>query len=255
VSALSRVAAILVPIALILAGCGSKDPETSAPASETTAPSQAPMTSAENSTSAAQAPEAGVAGAAEPQAAPATEKAPSATPRSATPESAGASSRAATAAPASGSAMAPMPGIVTRQTELKAEPALGAKTLGSLAAKTPVTITARQGGWLQVTSGDARGWVRLLHVSSQPSARTSGAREELEAAARVATGRAGSGNIAVTTGIRGLDEEELREAQPNPEELKRLESLGADPADAQNHAKRRGLERRQVPYPPPPQTR
>jgi hypothetical protein len=106
-----------------------------------------------------------------------------------------------------------------------------------------------------VTSGDARGWVRLLHVSTQPSARTSSAREELEAAASVATGRAGSGNIAVTTGIRGLDEEQLREAQPNTEELERLESFGAQPADAQNHAKRRGLERRQVSYPSPPQSR
>ena len=151
--------------------------------------------------------------------------------------------------------MAPMPGVVTRQTELKAEPAPGARTLRSLAANTPVTITTRQGGWLQVTSGDARGWVRLLHVSSQPSPRTSGAREELEAAARVATGRAGSGNVAVTTGIRGLDEEQLREAKPDTDELKRLESLGAEPADAQNHAKRRGLERRQVPYPPPSQSR
>jgi hypothetical protein len=148
-----------------------------------------------------------------------------------------------------------MPGTVTRQTELKAEPALAARTLSTLAANTPVTITSRQGGWMQVTSGKTKGWVRMLHVSSQPTARTSGARAELEAAARVATGRAGSGNIAVTTGIRGLDEKELRDAQPNPQELERLESFGAQPADAQAHAARRGLERRQVPYPPPPQTR
>jgi hypothetical protein len=151
--------------------------------------------------------------------------------------------------------MAPMPGILTRQTELKAEPKPAARTLSALAANTPVTITMRQGGWLQVTSGDARGWVRLLHVSSQPTARTSGAREELEAAARVATGRAGKGNVAVTTGIRGLDEKQLREAKPDTEELERMESLGAQPADAQAHAERHGLERRQVPYPPPPQAR
>jgi hypothetical protein len=151
--------------------------------------------------------------------------------------------------------MAPMPGTVIRQTELKAEPAPGARTLSTLAANTPVTITTRQGGWLRVTSGSARGWVRLLHVSSQPAASSSSAREELEAAARVATGRAGKGNVAVTTGIRGLDEKELREAQPNTEELARMESFGAQPGDAQAHAKRRDLERRQVPYPPSPQAR
>jgi hypothetical protein len=148
-----------------------------------------------------------------------------------------------------------MPGTVTRQTELKAEPAPAARTLSTLAANTPVTITNRQGGWLRVTSGESRGWVRLLHVSSQPAASTSSARAELEAAARVATGRAGKGNVAVTTGIRGLDEKELRQAQPDAGQLARLESFSVPPADAQAHAKSRGLERREVPYPPPPQPR
>ena len=151
--------------------------------------------------------------------------------------------------------MAPIPGRALRQTELKAEPSVGARTLSTLAPNTPVTITNRQGGWLQVTSGDARGWVRLLHVSSQPLAGSINARAELEAAARVATGRAGRGNVAVTTGIRGLDEKELREAQPNTEELARMESYGAQPEAAQAHAKARGLERRQLPYPPPAQPR
>lgn len=162
-----------------------------------------------------------------------------------------------TSAASSGAAatMTPMPGTVIRQTDLKAEAAVGARTLGTLAADTPVTITARQSGWLHVTSGDARGWVRLLHVSSQPSAGGSSARRELEAAARVATGRAGAGNVAVTTGIRGLDEKELREAQPDDAELGRLESFGAQTADAQAYAKRRGLERRKIPYPPAPQAR
>jgi hypothetical protein len=151
--------------------------------------------------------------------------------------------------------MAPMPGTVTRQTELRSQPALTAQTLRTLAADTPVTVTARQSGWLQVTSGDARGWVRLLHVSTQPSAQSGSARAELEAAARVATGRAGSGNIAVTTGIRGLDQNDLRDAKPNPEELQRLEALGVEPAEAQAYAARRGLERRSIPFPAAPASR
>lgn len=154
-----------------------------------------------------------------------------------------------------GASIAPMPGTVIRQTELKAEPSVTAATLSTLPANTPVTITDRQGGWMHVVSGQQRGWVRLLHVSSQPTARTAGAREELEAAARIATGRAGSGNIAVTTGIRGLDEQQLRDAQANEEELERLEAFGVSAQDAQAHAARRGLERRQIPYPPAPQSR
>ena len=151
--------------------------------------------------------------------------------------------------------MAPMPGTLTRQTELRSQPALTAQTLQTLAANTAVTVTSRQGGWLQVTSGGARGWVRLLHVSTQPGAQSSSARAELEAAARVATGRAGSGNIAVTTGIRGLDQNDLRNAKPNPEELQRLEALGVEPAEAQAYAAQRGLQRRSIPFPAAPASR
>jgi hypothetical protein len=261
-SARARMVTVVLPLAAaLLIGCG-RDPATpqarddaaavSAPAPDKTASSPAGAASADAPPT-TEPSEPSVAVAAEPQEASAREQATAtAAPASRPPKPASTASNTSAAVPATGSAMTPMPGVVTRPTELKAAPAIAAQTLRTLASDTPVTITTRQGGWLQVTSGDARGWVRLLHVSSQPAARTSGAREELEAAARVATGRAGSGNIAVTTGIRGLDEDQLRDAQPDTEELKRLESLGAQPADAQAHARRRGLERRQLPYPPVP---
>jgi Bacterial SH3 domain len=253
---------------LLIAACGSKEPGTPTDASRagteramTPVPAAAEPSAPEAAKPHAATPEPAASEPATPEPAAPSEAATTAAPapRSAKTPAATSPPRptaAAAAAPAdTGSAMAPIPGTVTRQTELKAEPAPSARTLSTLAANTPVTITNRQGGWLRVTSGEARGWVRLLHVSSQPAASTSSARAELEAAARVATGRAGQGNVAVTTGIRGLDEKELREAKPNPEELARLESFGAQPAQAQAHAKSQSLERRQVPYPPPPQAR
>lgn len=151
--------------------------------------------------------------------------------------------------------MAPTPGAVIRDTELKAGPLLDAQTLARLPAGSAVTILDRRGGWLQVASGTTRGWVRLLHVSSQPPGARGPTPQELEAAARVATGRAGTGNIAVTTGVRGLTEEQLRQAQANPEELERLERQRVEPAQAIAYAEAHRLERRQVPYPPGPQER
>jgi hypothetical protein len=160
-----------------------------------------------------------------------------------------------TAAPAASQRtiqMPPTPGIVTRDTELKAEPFLDARTLATLRAKSAVTIVDRRGGWLNVVSGNARGWLRMLHVSSRPAAGGTPSARELEAAARVATGRAGTGNIAVTTGIRGLTPEQLRHAQPNPAELEQLQKQGVEPPQAAAYAAANGLERRQVAYPPEP---
>lgn len=151
--------------------------------------------------------------------------------------------------------MAPVPGTVTRDTELKAEPFLDAATVATLPARSAVTIVGRRGGWLRVESGKARGWVRLLHVSSQVPSGGSTTARELETAARVATGRAGTGNIVVTTGIRGLSEEQLREAQPNPEQVDSLERLAIDAPQASAYAAAHRLERRQIPYLPNPDER
>lgn len=148
--------------------------------------------------------------------------------------------------------MAPTPATVIKDTELKEKPFVDAKTIKRLPARTPVAIVDRSGGWLKVTSGGQQGWVRLLHVSSQPTAASASSAKELESAAKMATGRAGTGNIVSTTGIRGLNEEQLSKAKPNPEELKRLESYTVSKEQAAAYARTNKLERRQIPYLPAP---
>ncbi len=159
--------------------------------------------------------------------------------------------RTAEAAPAA-TKMAPTPGTVVRATELKDKPVANARTLKQLAAKSAVTIVDRQGGWLRVTAQGQQGWVRLLHVSTQPAG-ASGKTNDLEAAKRIATGRAGGGNIVATSGIRGLNEEQLRTAAANPEELKRLDGYAATEAQATDYARRHGLAARRVAFPKAPQ--
>ncbi len=146
----------------------------------------------------------------------------------------------------------PTPGTTTRDTELKARPVVDAPTLARLPAKSAVTIVERRGGWLGVVSGGKRGWVRLLHVSSRPVGASGPTVRELETAARVATGRAGSGNVAVTTGIRGLTPEQLRSAQADPSALDALERTAVEPAQASAYAAAHRLARRPLPYPPAP---
>lgn len=158
---------------------------------------------------------------------------------------------AAHAAPAA-TKMAPTPGTVVRATELKDKPAVDAKTLKQLAARSAVTVVNRQGGWLRVTAQGQQGWVRLLHVSTQPAGARGGTAQDIDAAKRIATGRAGSGNIVATSGIRGLNEEQLRTAAANPAELKKLDGYAVTDAQASAYARKHNLAPRRVESPKAP---
>jgi hypothetical protein len=153
--------------------------------------------------------------------------------------------------PAAAAQKASTSATMRQSADLKDKPFLDAKTLKKLPAGSSVVILERQGGWLKVTGGGQQGWVRLLQVNSQPATRGSSGRE-LESAAKVATGRAGSGNVVATTGIRGLNEEELRTAKPNPAELKKLEGYQISKERAAEYARKNGLAHRDVPSLPEP---
>jgi len=153
----------------------------------------------------------------------------------------------------SSSKIAPTPGTVLRETELKDKPFVDAKTVTKLAPGTALAILDREGGWLRVNAGGKQGWVRLLHVSTQPPGSGSGSAKEIESAAKIATGRAGAGNVVATSGIRGLNEEQLKTAKPAPEELKKLESYSVSADQARQYARQHKLQARKIDYPPTPQ--
>lgn len=129
-------------------------------------------------------------------------------------------------------ALAQETGFAVREAELKKEPFSDAQTLGTLAEKAQVKVLARQGGWMQVESGAQSGWVRMLSIrmTSGQSSFASG----LKALFSVA--RTGSSGQTVTTGVRGLDKEQIQNAKPNPEELKKLAGFAASKGDAERFA-------------------
>ncbi|MDP1633401.1 MAG: SH3 domain-containing protein, partial [Gallionellaceae bacterium] len=99
--------------------------------------------------------------------------------------------------------------------------------------------------WTQVKAGTASGWVRMLSLRYQTT--TSGRGDGgLGALFNVAkTGKSGS---TVTTGVRGLSEEQLKNARPNPKELERAKEYSAEKAEARKHAKTGKLEQQDVDY-------
>ena len=124
-------------------------------------------------------------------------------------------------------------GYAVRKTELKAEPYTDAATVGSLAEKAQVKITARQGGWMKVESQAANGWVRMLAIRMATADSKSG---DSGVGALFNVARTGSSGTAVATGVRGLDKEQIQNAKPNPAELDKLSGFRADQAEAERFA-------------------
>ena len=125
---------------------------------------------------------------------------------------------------------------------LRAEPFADAKTSGNLNKNDAVDILSKKGAWLQVKSKSASGWVRILSVK-RGGASTSGSN-----IADIASGRAGTGKVVATTGIRGLSAEELKAAKFNEDEMKKMESHAVSASDAQKFASAGGLSSTQLAY-------
>lgn len=141
-------------------------------------------------------------------------------------------------------ALAADAGTALKMDKLRAEPFADAKTVGSLNKNDSVDILSKKGAWLKVKSKKSTGWVRLLSVKRGSVSKSNHA----SGIANVASGRAGTGKVVSTTGIRGLSAEELKAAKFNEEEMKKLESYALSAADAQNFAKAGGVNTTQLSY-------
>ena len=146
---------------------------------------------------------------------------------------------------AGGTALAGEAGTALKADDLKAEPFRDAKTIGSLTSGDSVEILKRQGGWFQVKSVKGDGWVRMLSVRRGEARKGSG---DAAGLLGLASGRAGTGRVVATTGIRGLSEEELKAAKYDEAELKKAESFATSRGDAQKFAAAGKLAARKVEY-------
>src|SRR5512144_168373 len=97
-------------------------------------------------------------------------------------------------------------GTALKADAMRKEPYGDAKTVATLAVGDKVDILKKSGGWLQVKSAKGKGWVRMLSVRRGDAKKGSG---DAAGLLGLASGRAGTGKVVATTGIRGLSEEEL----------------------------------------------
>lgn len=137
-----------------------------------------------------------------------------------------------------------------RTTEVKAKPFSDAATLATLPEKSRLEVVARKSGWMQVKSDGSTGWVKMLSLrfgdaAAQKKSGDSGLGALFNVAA---TGGSGS---TVSTGVRGLSEEKLKNPQPNPEGMKELENYAVGKKEARSFGKSGKLAVQEFDYLPP----
>jgi hypothetical protein len=142
---------------------------------------------------------------------------------------------------------------VKRAVELRKSPDPASESLGTLAAKSALTrMPARQGAWIQVkTSAGKAGWIHMFDASpnAAPSAATTATADTLRGFTSFLTGGGPSRSMSTSTataGIRGLDAEDIANAQPNLGALSKAEGLRQNAEHARQFAQDLSLASRTI---------
>lgn len=142
------------------------------------------------------------------------------------------------------------PGTVLRAEKLYSQPAATSKVTASVTKGAKVDILAKQGGWLKVKAGTSTGWIRLLSVRAGAGGLGGAGVGDVVGAA---TTKSDPSRVVAVAGLRGLNDEDLKQARFNEEELARMEARTVTAAQARNFAGQSGLAAVSVPDLPKPQ--
>jgi hypothetical protein len=126
-----------------------------------------------------------------------------------------------------------------KSTDLKSGPSNDSKIIKNIPAGTALKLSKREGFWVEVETGGAKGWLKLSDVAMGQG--TAGGLGALH------TGRAGKGNIVSTSAARGLSAKDMVAASPDLKEFESLKNLSVGLQDAERFSKEGGLVVRQIP--------
>ncbi len=139
------------------------------------------------------------------------------------------------------------PAALIRATELKEAPATDAATVARLPENAAVETLERKGGWTRVKAGAGEGWVRMLALRFGGPGEAKKGDSGITQIFNVA--RTGTSGTQVTTGARGLDADQIANAQPNPAELAKMDGFAANAEAAASFAAKGKLAAQSVEYP------
>jgi hypothetical protein len=143
---------------------------------------------------------------------------------------------------------APENALVIRAGDLMAQPFLDASKVAPVAANQPVVILQRRGGWVNVQVGGKTGWLRALNLRLAPGTAAAGRASGSSLSRSASIFRTGSSGQTVTTGVKGLDDEQIRNAAVDPLQLAKLATLAVPESAARGTATRKALVEAKVDY-------
>lgn len=141
-------------------------------------------------------------------------------------------------------------GIISRDASLYSKPFKDADVITELTANTAITLLRRKGGWYEIKTTNNQGWVRLTRVRLNRKAGQGTTNDDNsgvgELLSGLATGRGKSSEDTTATAVKGLSEEELRNAEPDEEALDSLDNFAVtDEANTDS-----GLQTRHIDFQP-----
>lgn len=145
---------------------------------------------------------------------------------------------------------AAQPVTVERDTPLYSEARLDSAVVTTLKQGTAGEVVAKNGAWLKIKTAEATGWLFSFNVrfaSAQQPADASSSSAGASGLGRLIGPRQNI-NVTSTIGIRGLGEEDLRQAHFDADQMRLLDQYAASRADAEKRAQDSGLTAVQVDY-------
>lgn len=140
------------------------------------------------------------------------------------------------------------PVTLERDSVLRAEPRVDAAAVADLARGATGDAVARQGAWVQIKSGTATGWLYSFNVRfGVPGGGAADGAGAGSVLGRV-FGPRQQVNVTATIGIRGLDEEDLKQARFDGGQIQELDGYAASREQAETHAGEAGLSASRIEY-------
>lgn len=137
---------------------------------------------------------------------------------------------------------------IERDSQVRSEPRSDAAVVTTLVRGSSGDALARQGAWVQVRAGNQTGWLYSFNVRfGAPGAAGSGDGGGGSLLGRV-FGPRQNVNVTATIGIRGLDEEDLKQARFDAGQLQALDGFAATRQQAEARAGESGLRAAPVEY-------
>lgn len=144
------------------------------------------------------------------------------------------------------------PGVALKSENILSAPSATAAAVGKMNKDMAVDIVAKQGGWLQVKAGKTQGWVRLLSVRAGAGGAAGGGLADVAGVAGAVTQKSDPSRVVAVAGVRGLNEEDLKGAKFNAEEMSKLEGYTISASQAQAFAQKSGLKSSKIKALPKP---